>query len=101
MPQNPIRVQPVAYPRPVNTLNISVATVVKAAAGTVLAVSVVTAGSTPGSLNDVATNAPVAANKVATLPNAVGPMVFGVGFAFETGILVVPGTDQVVAITYQ
>lgn len=81
------------------SLNVSVPTVIKAAPGTILTVMVITPGSAPGTVNDVATNAPTAGNFVGPIPNAVGPVAFN--WPCQAGILVVPGTDQVVNVSWQ
>lgn len=81
------------------SLNLTLATVVKAAPGTIVAINVLVAGSAPGSVNDVATNAPTDANKVATIPNTLGLLTLN--WPCAVGILVVPGTGQTVAVLYQ
>lgn len=80
-------------------LNITAATVVKATPGRIVKVQVLVAGTTVGTINDlaVATGAAVA-NQVATIPNTVGP--FDISMVCTTGILVVPGTGQTVAVSY-
>lgn len=97
MPQNGLG------PRPGGNsshLNITAATVVKAAPGTIFQVNVVTAGSAAGSVNDVATTGGVAAaNEVATIPNAVGNYAVG-PFPMETGIVIVPPTGGTVACSF-
>jgi hypothetical protein len=102
MPQGPIPVNAVnTIPSGAkNKANISVATVVKAAPGSIIAVSVVTAGSTVGTINDCATTAAAAStNQVGVAPNAVGVTPF-YSFPCTTGIVVVPGTGQVLAVGY-
>ncbi len=62
-------------------------------------VSVVVAGTTPGSVNDAATVAAAApANQVCAIPNTAGS--FLVDFPMLSGIVVTPGTGQTVAVTY-
>ena len=86
-------------PSPTTALNISTPTVVKAAPGSVLMVVVLTAGSSPGSVNDCTTSGAAAqANQVATIPNSVGSIF--VDFPCLAGITVVPGTGQVVSAAY-
>lgn len=81
-------------------LNIAAATVVKATPGRVCQVSVVTAGSTLGTINDVATTgAAAAANQVGSAPNTAGAVV-PLNFPCAVGIVVVPGTGQVLAVSY-
>src|SRR4029077_425067 len=102
MPQGPIPVATVStIPQGAkNKANISVATVVKAAPGSIIAVSVITAGSTVGTINDTLTTAAAAAShQVGVAPNAVGVTPF-YSFPCTTGIVVVPGTGQVLAVGY-
>ncbi len=80
-------------------LNITAATVVKASPGRVCRVSVVVAGSTAGTVNDVLTTGGAAAtNQVATIPDVVGN--YSIEMPCLTGIVVVPGTGQTVAVSY-
>lgn len=80
-------------------LNISAATVVKVTAGRIVKVQVLTAGTTVGTVNDLnVTTGAALANQVAAIPNSVGP--FDISMPCSTGILVVPGTGQVVAVSY-
>jgi len=82
-----------------NKLAISTATVVKAAAGRVGSVIVTTAGSTAGSVSDVATTGGVASgNLVFSIPNTVG--VYKLDFPCTTGITITPGTSQVISVSY-
>lgn len=81
------------------TLNVSAATVIKLGIGRIVKVSVVTAGSAAGTVNDAATTgAAAAANQIATIPNAVG--VVSLDFPVNSGIVVVPGTGQVLAVCW-
>jgi hypothetical protein len=78
---------------------ITSATVVKASGGYVASVTVIVAGSAPGSVNDVATTgAAAASNQVYVVPNTVGT--YAVNFPVSAGIVVVPGTGQTIAIAY-
>lgn len=82
-----------------SSLNIAVGTAVKGSAGRVHRVSVVTAGSTAGTVSDSATVLGVAAaNLVMTIPNAVG--VYELEWPCANGITVIPGMGQVIAISY-
>ena len=73
-----------------NTLNISVATVVKAAPGTVLGWSVIVAGTNPGAIYDsTSTSGNTAADQVATIPIGVATT-FQVSIPCLKGITVVP-----------
>lgn len=80
-------------------LDISAAAVVKAAPGVALVAQVLTAGSAAGAIYDAtATSGNGAANQVAALPNTVGAIV--VNMPCAAGIVVVPGSGQVVALSY-
>jgi len=80
-------------------LNISAATVVKVGPGRVVRVSVVTNGSAAGTINDCATTGAAAtANAVFTVPNAAGTHLLD--FPVNDGIVVAPGTGQVLAVTF-
>lgn len=82
------------------TVNISSSTVVKASAGRVFRVMVNTAGSTTGTLNNVTTTGgAAAANLVFTIPNTVG--IYEVNAPMTSGIVIIPGTSQVIAVVYQ
>jgi hypothetical protein len=83
-----------------SSLNINTsATVVKALPGTLWTVSVTTAGSAPGSVHDVATTgAAAAANLVYDIPNTVG--VYSLYWPCKVGIVVTPGTGQVLSVAY-
>lgn len=87
-------------------LNISVPTVVKAvtadqslAQARVVRVNVTVAGTIPGTVNDCATVAAVGiANQIAVIPNTVGAVL--IDFPLLAGLVIVPGTGQTVAVTY-
>ena len=88
-----------------SALNISAATVLddttvsSYAARRVSHVHVLTAGSTAGSVNDCLTvAAAAAANQVFVIPNTVGAYL--VDFPMLQGIVIVPGTGQVVSVSY-
>lgn len=79
--------------------DISAATVIKAAPGTVFRVSVTTAGTAAGAIYDAAaTNGNTAANLVATIPDAVGVTLLE--WPCTNGILIVPGTGQVLSVSF-
>jgi len=62
-------------------------------------VHVLVAGSTTGTVNDcLTTAAAAAANLIFTIPNTVG--VYVVDFPCLQGIVIVPGTGQTVAVSY-
>lgn len=82
------------------TLDITVATVIKATAGRVYTVSVLVAGSTTGAVYDnTATTGNTAANQIGTIPDTVGQYAFN-GFPTSSGIVVVPGTGQTLAVSW-
>lgn len=83
-----------------NTYDITAATVVKATPGRIAKISIVVAGSAPGTVNDCATTGAVAVtNEIAALPNTAGITNFD--WPCTTGIVVTPGTGQTVAISYE
>jgi len=83
-----------------SALNIAAATVIKDAPGSIVTVSVVTAGSSTGGVYDfAATTGYGAAEQVGTIPEAVGTYPF-YSFPCFTGILVVPGTGQVLSVSF-
>jgi hypothetical protein len=80
-------------------LNISAATAVKSTKGRIVKVNVTTAGSAPGSVYDRATTSGTgAANLVASIPNTVGS--YTIDFPCANGIVVTPGTGQVVSVSF-
>ena len=82
------------------SLNLTAATVVKTGAGYVGRISVIVAGSAAGTVNDVATTGgAAAANEIAVIPNTVG--IYPLIWPFTTGLVVVPGTGQTIAVTYR
>lgn len=97
MPQYPIPTTNVPFGKRV--LNITTATVVKAAPGRIQKIEVLAAGSAAGTVNDcLTTGAAAAANALAAIPEVVGSIDLNV--QATTGIVVVPGTGQTVAIYY-
>lgn len=82
-----------------SVLNITAATVVKAAPGTLWRITVTTAGTTAGTASDVLTTGGVAAaNLIAEIPNTVG--VIELVWPCKTGIVITPGTGQVVSVSF-
>jgi hypothetical protein len=80
-------------------LNITAATVVKAAPGFVGTVTVVVAGSAHGAIGDALTTGAVsAANTIAYLPTTAGTYV--INFPAHVGIAVVPGTGQTLSVSF-
>jgi hypothetical protein len=80
-----------------NLSNISAPTVVKGSAGRICEVSVLTAGSAPGMVYDGASTTATTRPEF-VIPNTVG--IFVANWPMGIGILVVPGTGQVVSLTY-
>lgn len=80
-------------------LNISSQTVVKTGTGRIIKLNVTTAGTTAGSVNDCATTGAVAAaNLIFTIPNTVG--VYVLDFPTLVGLVITPGSGQVVSISF-
>lgn len=100
MPQSPIAVQAIPGVNK-SALNISAPTVVKAAPGVAISVSILVPGTTSGTINDcVTTGAAADANRIAVLPEGqVGAV--SINFSCRAGIVVVPGNNQVLAVTFQ
>jgi len=80
-----------------DSVNISSSTLIKSGAGRVAVVSVTTAGSAVGSIYD--TNSSTSTTgKIYVIPNTVGITVVNMPVSF--GIVVAPGSSQVVSISY-
>ncbi len=80
-------------------LDVTTATVVKASAGILVSVSVIVAGSATGTVNDIATTGgAAAANQFGTIPNTVGTYTWN--WPCSTGIVVVPGSGQTLAVSF-
>jgi hypothetical protein len=80
-----------------NAPNLSAATLVKIGAGRMATISILTAGSGNGHIYD--TNAAAStANPIFTIPNTIGVIFVNMPVSF--GIVVAPGTGQVVTISY-
>ena len=79
----------------VNTIN--TATLVRTGAGRLVIVSITTAGSTNGVIYDsTSTGSPT--HPIWAIPNTIG--IVHVNIPVTTGIVVVPGTGQVVTVSY-
>jgi len=76
---------------------ISVATLVKNTSGRICTISVTTAGSATGTIVD-SNNASNTARVIYVIPEAVGEYV--VNLPTNYGILVIPGTSQVLTVSY-
>jgi hypothetical protein len=98
-----------------STLNITTSTLIKgpvaipaapnapiplpAGPGVLATVSVIVAGTTAGTLNDIDSVGNVAtANVFFTIPNSVG--IWQMFWPFNNGLVVVPGTGQTVAVSW-
>ena len=96
MPQTPI------VPRQGGSrsvLNISAATVIKLTPGTLFTINVNTAGSAAGTAYDATTvGGNTAANLIADIPNVVGSI--SLKWPCANGILIVPGTGQVLSVAF-
>jgi hypothetical protein len=85
-------------------LNITSGTVVKGGSGVIspgrlAKISVIVAGSAAGAAYDTNTTGSVAtANEIAIIPNTVG--IYQLDWPFFTGLVIVPGTGQTVAVSY-
>jgi hypothetical protein len=75
---------------------ISTPTTASKAAGRLAQVSVVTAGSTPGTIYD--SNSAGTTKPIYAVPNTIGSFFINIPVLY--GIYVVPGTGQVIAISY-
>jgi hypothetical protein len=76
---------------------ITAATVVKATAGRICEIAVISAGTTTGYVYDGATTGATTATMI-PIPNVVG--VYRVQWPCATGILVIPGTGQTISGTF-
>jgi len=77
--------------------NISAATLVSTGQGRLASIAVLTAGSAVGAAYD-ATLSSATTNKIVTIPNTVGMIV--VNIPTNNGIVIAPGTGQVVTVSY-
>lgn len=80
-----------------NYPNISAATLVKSSAGRIATISITTAGSAVGTIYDTSV-ASSTTNPIYTIPNTIG--VVSVNLATRYGIVVAPGTGQVLTVGY-
>lgn len=85
-------------------LNITAAAVVKAAPGRISKVSVIAGGTAAGGVYDCLTTAAAAtSNQIATIPVLTTAQVsmLAIDFTALTGITVLPGTGQTLAVSYE
>ena len=92
----------VPYPGGANSiLDITAATVVKAAAGAVFNISVTVAGTAAGGVYDASTTGGnTAANQMYVIPDTIGSVVAGAGSPFFSGLLIVPPTGGAVSVFF-
>jgi hypothetical protein len=82
-----------------NLTNITTATVLKASAGRVCSVSVITAGSTTGAIYDSAVLGQTT-KPLYIVPSGIANTPYIVNLPVNFGILVVPGTGQKLAVSF-
>jgi hypothetical protein len=76
------------------------AKLIKVGPGRVGTLTTIVAGTTVGTVNDAATTGAAAvANQIAAVPNTLGASV-SLNFPFDKGLVIVPGTGQVLAVSY-
>lgn len=80
-----------------NSADISAATLIKAGPGRVATIVVTTAGTTDGYIYD-ATNSNATINKIYVIPNTVGATF--VNMPVNLGLVVSPGSGQIIAVSY-
>ena len=75
------------------------ATIVRTTPGMIRRISVLTAGSTTGTINDCATTAAVnITNQFFTIPNIIG--IYALEWPAQVGVVITPGTGQVIAVSH-
>ncbi len=80
-------------------LGLTTATVVKTGPGRACRVTVVIGGSAAGTINDVATTSGASMlNAVGVLPTTTGT--YQIDWPCQTGIVIIPGVGQTIAIAY-
>lgn len=79
------------------TAGISASAVVSGAQGRLAQISVTTAGTTAGTAYD-ANATGITTSPVFTIPNTVG--VYTINFPVNNGIVIAPGTGQVITVSY-
>lgn len=103
MPQGPLTVSVAQTPEAAasRALNITAPTVVKATKGRLAGIFVVVAGTTAGAVydNNQTGGSNTAANQIAAAPATLGYSA-SPGFPCNTGIVVVPGTGQTLAVSF-
>jgi hypothetical protein len=80
--------------------NITAATLIKSSAGRVAQVSVISGGSAPGAIFDVVSLTGARTKQLYVIPDTVGTAPYIVNMPASFGILVVPGTGQIVSVSF-
>ena len=89
----------VAHANGETTLDITTATVIKAAQGTLVSIEVIVAGSAAGAAYDHDQTSGVSAtNQIAAIPTTIG--LIPLAWTCSVGIVVVPGTGQTLAVKW-
>jgi hypothetical protein len=81
----------------INKSGIAAATLVRSGAGRLCTISVTTAGSSTGAAYD-STNVAAPLNEIYVIPEAVG--LYVVNLPVGIGLVIVPGTSQVLTVSY-
>lgn len=96
-PPSPLGVDRIPFAQ--TKLGLAAAAVISATPVRLARISVIVAGTTTGAAYDSAsTGADAAGNEVFVIPNTVG--VYDIDWPCLTGLVVVPGTGQTVAVTW-
>lgn len=101
MPQGPIQTLPFnAGTR--TALNVDQPTVVKASAGLIASINVVTPGTGVGFIYDSASTANCnTGNAICPIPDTAGGATVQLGIPVQTGITVQPGAGQMLTVVYR
>lgn len=83
-----------------SSLVINTNTVVKAAPGQVCTVNIITGGSTSGSIHDCTTSGTATSGNVTMALGTTSGSIYA-PFKHESGITVIPGTNQVISVSYE
>lgn len=80
-------------------LNITTNTLIAGVPGSITQLFVVVAGSVAGTVNDAATVAAAnTGNRIAILPNVVGPVISN--WPYNQGLVIMPGAGQTIAVAF-
>ena len=80
--------------------NIASPMALKTSPGNLLTINIVVAGSAPGGVYDCVGNFPSTLNQIAVLPNTVDGKPIVYDWPCQQGILIVPGTGQIVSVKW-